>query len=90
MSYGGYEESSGNVYEDLGLENSAELFENSKVGFRLYTMLKSRSATQQEIAELLGCNLNEADHLMNGHYSLFSTDKLMEFIGKIEKENNAT
>lgn len=83
MPYGGYEESSGNVFEDLDLENAAELFENSKVGFRLCTMLKSRSFNRQEIATLLGCNKNEADHLMNGHYSLFSTDKLNEFISKL-------
>ena len=35
-----YEESSGNVFADIGLEDADELFTRAQIGFHVYTLLK--------------------------------------------------
>ena len=76
------EEGSGNVFADLGLDDSDEPFARSKLGFHVYQLLKSKNLKQREIASLLGIKAPEASHLMNGHFSRFSTDKLLDFLKK--------
>ena len=45
-----FEESSGNVFEDLGLEDSGALFARAKLGFHITQILKDRGLKQREIA----------------------------------------
>ena len=75
-----YEEGSGNVFADLGLEDADELFARSQIGFHVYQILKDRSLKQREAAELLGIAQPDVSHLMNGHFSRFTTDKLLGFL----------
>ena len=49
-----FEEGSGNVFADLGLEEADELFARSKLCFHVYRILKDRKLKQREIAGLLG------------------------------------
>jgi predicted XRE-type DNA-binding protein len=50
----GFEEGSGNVFADLGLDDADELFARAKLGFHVYELLKSRGLKQREMAALLG------------------------------------
>ncbi|MBX2822574.1 MAG: helix-turn-helix domain-containing protein, partial [Rhodothermaceae bacterium] len=70
-----YEVGSGNVFEDLGLDDADELFARSKIGFHVYQIVKDRGLKQREAAELLGIAQPEVSHLMNGHFNRFTTDK---------------
>src|SRR5512142_2826474 len=79
-----YEESSGNVFEDLGLEDSDELFTRAQLGFRVYEILKARKLKQREIGRLLGLAQPDVSHLMNGHFSRFTTDKLLDFLRRLD------
>ena len=79
-----YEEGSGNVFADLGLEDADELFTRAQLGFHVYTLLKGRKLKQREIAALLGMAQPDVSHLMNGHYSRFTTDKLLEFLRRLD------
>src|SRR4051794_27908661 len=81
-----FEEGSGNVFADLGLENAEELFARAKIGFYVYTMLKEKKLKQREIASLLGIKQPEVSHLMNGHFSRFTTDKLLEFLKRLDRK----
>ena len=49
-----FEEGSGNVFADLGLEDSEELFLRAQIGFYVFKILEDRMFKQREIAELLG------------------------------------
>ena len=74
-----FEEGSGNVFADLGLDDSDELFARAKIGFHVHTILKEKNLAKREIASLLGIKQPEVSHLMNGHFSRFTTDKLLDF-----------
>lgn len=75
-----FEQGSGNVFADLELDDADELFTRSQIGFHLYQILKQRNLKQKEIATLLGISQSDVSHLMNGHFSKFTTDKLLSFL----------
>jgi predicted XRE-type DNA-binding protein len=81
-----FEEGSGNVFADLGLEDGDELFARAKIGFHVYKILKGKKLAQREIAALLGIKQPEVSHLMNGHFSRFTTDKLLDFLKRLERK----
>ena len=81
-----FEEGSGNVFADLGLDDADELFARAKIGFYVFQIVKGKKLPQREIAVLLGIKQPEVSHLMNGHFSRFTTDKLLDFLRKLERK----
>ena len=80
------EEGSGNVFADLGLPDADERLARSKLGFHFYKLLADRKLTQREIAALLGVRQPEVSHLMNGHFNRFTTDKLLDFLRRLDRK----
>jgi predicted XRE-type DNA-binding protein len=78
--------SSGNVFADLGLKDADELFARSQVGFCVYQIIEARKLKQKEIAALLGIARPDVSHLMNGHFSRFTTDKLLDFLKRLDRK----
>jgi predicted XRE-type DNA-binding protein len=78
-------EGSGNVFADLGLEDADELFARAQLGFHVHKLLETRKLKQREIALLLAIKQPEVSHLMNGHFSRFTTDKLLEFLKRLDQ-----
>jgi predicted XRE-type DNA-binding protein len=81
-----HEEGSGNVFADLGLPEADELLSRAKLGFHVYELLKARGLKQKEMAALLGVKQPEVSHLMNGHFNRFTTDKLLEFLRRLDRK----
>ena len=81
-----FEEGSGNVFADLGLKDADELFARAQIGFCVYKIVKGRKLRQREIAKLLDIAQPEVSHLMNGHYSRFTTDKLLGFLKRLDRK----
>jgi predicted XRE-type DNA-binding protein len=81
-----FEEGSGNVFADLGLKDADELFTRAQIGFYVYKILKAKKLKQREIATLLGIAQPDVSHLMNGHYSRFTTDKLLDFLKRLDRK----
>ena len=81
-----YEDSSGNVFADLELDDADELFARAQIGFYVYQILKNRKLKQREIAGLLGIAQPDVSHLMNGHYSRFTADKLLDFLRRLDQK----
>ena len=80
------EEGSGNVFADLGLEDADELYTRAKIGFHVHKILEERGLKQREIVSLLGIKQPEVSHLMNGHFSRFTTDKLLDFLKRLDRK----
>jgi len=80
------EEGSGNVFADLGLPDADQRLARSKLGFHVYKLLTDRRLTQREIAALLGIKQPEVSHLMNGHFNRFTTDKLLDFLKRLDRK----
>jgi predicted XRE-type DNA-binding protein len=80
-----YEEGSGNVFADLRLEDADELYARAQLGFDVQKLLWARNLKQREIASLVGIKQLEVSHLMNGHFSRFTTDKLLELLKRLDQ-----
>jgi len=81
-----FEEGSGNVFADLGLDDADELFTRSRLGFHVYKILADRDLKQREIAALLGIKQPEVSHLMNGHFGRFTAEKLLDFLKRLDRK----
>jgi len=81
-----FQEGSGNVFADLGLKDADKLLARSQIGFHVYRILKAKKLTQRAIASLLGIKQPEVSHLMNGHFNRFTTDKLLEFLKRLNQK----
>ena len=80
------EKGSGDIFADLGLENADGLFARSQLGFHVYRILTDMNLKQREAAALLGIKQPEVSHLMNGHFSRFTTDKLLDFLRRLDRK----
>ena len=78
-----FDKGSTNVFADLGFEEAEELFNRAQIGFYVYQILKEKQLKQREIASLLGISQPDVSHLMNGHFSRFTTDKLLDFLKRL-------
>jgi predicted XRE-type DNA-binding protein len=81
-----YEESSGNIFADLGLKDSDELYARAQIGVHVFNILKEKKLKQLDIAAVLGIAQPDVSHLMNGHFSRFTTDKLLDFLKRLDRK----
>ena len=81
-----FEDGSGNIFADLGLDDADERFARAQLGFHVYQLLTKRKLKQREIAELLAIKQPEVSHLMNGHFNRFTTDKLLDFLRRLDRK----
>ncbi|MDZ8257685.1 helix-turn-helix domain-containing protein [Nostoc sp. ChiQUE01b] len=81
-----FEQSSGNVFADLGLSDASELFTRGKIGIQVLRLLSQHNLKQCEISELLGIPQLEVSHLMKGEFQRFSEGKLLIFLKRLDME----
>ncbi|MEH1907246.1 MAG: XRE family transcriptional regulator [Nostoc sp.] len=81
-----FEESSGNVFADLGLEDAEQLFTRGKIGIQVLRLLKQRNLKQREISYLLSISQPEVSHLLKGEFQRFSEGKLLVFLKRLDTE----
>jgi predicted XRE-type DNA-binding protein len=81
-----FEEGSGNVFADLGLKNPDQLLARAQIGFYVFKILEAKKLKQREIAKVLGIAQPDVSHLMNGHFSRFTTDKLLDFLQRLNRK----
>ncbi|MCC5618603.1 XRE family transcriptional regulator [Nostoc sp. CHAB 5836] len=81
-----FEESSGNVFADLGLSNASELFTRGKIGIQVLHLLSQRNLKQREISELLGIPQPQVSYLIKGEFQRFSEGKLLIFLKRLDME----
>jgi predicted XRE-type DNA-binding protein len=79
-----FEEGSGNVFADLGLKDADQLLARAQIGFHVFKILGDKKLKQREIASILGIAQPDVSHLLNGHFSRFTTDKLLDFLKRLD------
>jgi predicted XRE-type DNA-binding protein len=75
-----YEVSSGNIFADLGLDQSDELLARAKLLNSVSTLIKNSGLAQKEVAERLGITQPKVSMLVNGQLSAFSADTLIHYL----------
>lgn len=82
------ERSSGNVFEDIGLADSAELLVKSEIAVRIAAIIESRELTQAKAAEILGMDQPGVSDLVRGRLRGFSSDRLFRFLNALGQDVN--
>jgi predicted XRE-type DNA-binding protein len=79
-------ESSGNVFEDLGLANSDCLLKKADLAAALLQELKSRRLNQTQAAELLETTQPKMSLLYNARLRSITYDLLFRWLERVGKE----
>jgi predicted XRE-type DNA-binding protein len=74
------EESSGNVFADVGVQHSREYLAKAELAYLINKIIKKRSLSQKEAAELLEIDQPKVSYLNRGLLSAFSVERLFKFL----------
>jgi predicted XRE-type DNA-binding protein len=85
-----FEESSGNVFADLGFPRAEEELVKAKLAVAIYQLIKQRGLTQSEAAELLGTTQPQVSALMRCRAGNFSVERLMRFLTALGQDVEIT
>lgn len=80
-----FEESSGNVFLDIGFpedEAERELL-RSDLAFEVYSILEERKLTQSEIGKVFDINQSDVSRLKNGDFHCFTVERLSVFLNQL-------
>jgi predicted XRE-type DNA-binding protein len=80
------EQSSGNVFADLGLKNPEELLAKAELVQRVVDIIVERKLTQVRAAKLLGIDQPKVSALLRGKLDGFSTDRLFRFLNALGRD----
>ncbi len=84
MSYA--EESSGNVFADIGLQDAGAKFVKAQLAFYLSNHIKGLKLTQAAVGQILGLSQPDVSRLVNGRPTGFSTDRLIELLDNLGQD----
>ncbi|MSP50119.1 MAG: XRE family transcriptional regulator [Alphaproteobacteria bacterium] len=80
------EESSGNVFADLGLPDAGELLVKAELTRQIHGLIKRRGLTQAGAARLLGIAQPDVSQLIRLRHTGFSTDRLLRLLLKLGQD----
>ena len=85
-----YEDSSGNVFADIGFRDSKQELLKAKLTVEIYKLLRARGVTQQQAAKLLGTTQAQVSALMRCKPVSVSVGRLMEFLTALGQDVKVT
>lgn len=86
-----YTESRGNVFADLGLENSEELLAKSRLALEILRIIKKRKLTQAQAAKILYTDQSQISILKAGDcLQRFTFDRLLTWLTKLDRDVTLT
>ena len=80
------EESSGNVYADLGLADAQEMLVKAKLASKIGDIIKRQNLTQQQAASLLAMSQPKVFLLQRGQFRGISEAKMLECLARLGRD----
>ncbi len=80
------EESSGNIFADLGYPDAEEVLAKSRLAQRIAELIEKQNLTQVQAASILGIDQPKISKLMRGQLREFSTDRLFRFLNAMNQD----
>lgn len=77
------EESSGNVFADIGASNPQEKLLRAKLLAAAQAVIKRRRLSQVRISEMTGLKQPEVSNLVNGKFTAFSADRIASILSSL-------
>ena len=84
------EESSGNVFADLGLPNPEQELLKARLTLQIHKIVKARGLTQTRAGQLLGIKQPHVSALMRNRAGNFSIGRLIEFLTALGQDVKIT
>src|SRR5437763_320397 len=84
------EESSGNVFVDLGLANPQDCLAKAKLADQVCRVIDARGLTQTMAAEIMGLDQPKISALMHGKLKGFSAERLFRCLNDLGHEVEIT
>lgn len=78
-----HEESSGNVFVDLGLQEPEVEDMKVQLSVKIFQIIKRKKLTQVQVGHLLGVSQPEVSKLKQGQYHRFSLERLLCFLNRL-------
>jgi len=85
-----FEDSSGNVFADLGLANPERELLKARLTLEIYRILKERHLTQASAGLLLGIKQPHVSLLVRNRAGSFSVERLMDFLTALGQDVQIT
>lgn len=86
----GVEESSGNVFADLGFKHPEQEQLKADLTLQIYRTIRQRGLTQADAGKILGIRQPHVSSLMRGRSGTFSVARLMEFLTNLGQDVEIT
>ena len=80
------EESSGNVFADLGLPDADELLAKAELARTIRGLIERRGLIQRDAARLLGTTQPKVSDLVRGRLEGFSMERLYRFLNALGQD----
>ncbi|MCL2714964.1 MAG: helix-turn-helix domain-containing protein [Alphaproteobacteria bacterium] len=80
------EESSGNVYADLGMPDAEEMLIKCQLSIKIEEIIKSRRWTQQQAAEVLGMSQPKLSKMLRGQFRGISQARMIECLNLLGRD----
>ena len=71
---------SGNVFADLGFDNSEEMLAKARLVSEMQKVINKKKLTQTDAAKILGLTQPKLSILLKGQFKGYSTDRLIRFL----------
>jgi predicted XRE-type DNA-binding protein len=84
------EESSGNIFADLGFPNPEREEIKARLTLQIYRLITQRGLTQAAAGEILGIKQPHVSALMRGQSGVYSVERLMEFLATLGQDVQIT
>lgn len=81
-----FEESSGNVFADLGFPNPEKEMLKARLILEIARIIKDRGLTQAEAGKILGLAQPRVSSLINARSGGFSVEKLMDCLTRLDRD----
>lgn len=80
------EESTGNVFADLGLPDADERMAKADLSIAICRIIETRGLTQREAADILGASQPDVSDLKHGRLSGFSMGRLYRYLNALDQD----
>ena len=80
------EQSSGNVYADLGMADAQEMLIKAKLAAKIGEIIQRQNLTQQQAADLLAMPQPKVSLLLRGQFRGISEAKMLECLARLGRD----
>jgi len=78
-----FEESTGNVYADLGREDADDMLVKAQLAAKIGEIIKARKWTQQHAAKVIGLTQPKLSRMLRGQFLGISESKMLHCLARL-------